>query len=90
MKVAVIFIGLAIAFGTALWWNREVADAFGPHTDVHSFQCLAEIGTGDCQRFWFVGLHQTNQTASIVFYAGILMAVFGLLMPRQEPDDDRY
>jgi hypothetical protein len=90
MKVPVIFIGLAMALGTALWWNRELAGALGPRMDAHGFRCLVEIGTGDCQRLWFAGLHQTNQIASIVFYAGILMAVFGLFMSGQEPSDDRF
>ena len=71
------FAGLFLAIGTAAWWHEELVGWIGNVGLVWSLRCLATFGTGECEKLWFVGMHQTNQTASIVFWAGVVAMVMG-------------
>ncbi len=88
MKLPLMGVGLLIAVGTALWWHSEVVHTFGNNTPAGGYRCLMLVGTGNCHQLWLSGLHQTNVTASVIFYGGLLMAIFGGLMPKQRKDGD--
>jgi hypothetical protein len=92
MKIPLMFIGIALAIGTYFWWNDELITMLGNDVSSSSFRCLVNVGTGDCRKLWYVGLHETNQIASMVFYAGILMAGLGLFMarPRRGADENEF
>lgn len=72
------FLGFLVAIGTAAWWHEELVGWIGNVPFVWSLKCLAMFGTGECEKLWFVGMHQTNQTASLVFWAGAVVAVVGM------------
>lgn len=69
----IAIVALIVAIGTAIWWSREVESFLGKPSPA--FRCLLNIGTGDCAQLWFIGLHSTNQVASLIFYGAL--AVFG-------------
>jgi hypothetical protein len=81
VKLPVILIGAVVAIGFALWWQDEISGFVGADAETYGLRCLIRAGTGNCRDLWFIGMHQTNQIASLGFYAGILAAAFGLLMP---------
>lgn len=71
-------LGGAVAIITALWWNGEVTGRLGNVAFDDTLSCLAKLGGGNCGQLWFVGLHQENQIAGVVFWAGVVMAGVGL------------
>jgi hypothetical protein len=73
-----IGIGSAITILTALWWHEEVVGRLGRVTFGNTLSCLARIGSGDCGSLWFIGLHQENQIAGLVFWLGVCVAGVGL------------
>jgi hypothetical protein len=81
VKPPLIAVGLIITIGFAFWWQSEVRGFVGADVHTYGLRCLLRAGTGNCQDLWLLGMHQTNQIASLGFYAGILMVLFGLLMP---------
>jgi hypothetical protein len=87
MKLPLIVVGVLSSLGAAQWWHSEVFNVFGSRTPSGGFRCLLLAGTGDCHQLWFVGLHQANITASLIFYAGALMTIFGCLMPNWRKDN---
>jgi hypothetical protein len=74
----IIGIGAAIAVLTDLWWYEEVAGRLGKVDARGALSCLVQLGTGNCSNLWFVGLHQENLIASVVFWGGVAAAVYGL------------
>ena len=76
-KLLCVVLGGAIAAASAVWWNSEVAGRVGSAAFGDTFDCLWRIGSGDCGKLWFVGLHQENQIAGLVFWLGIVLAVIG-------------
>jgi hypothetical protein len=84
VKLPLIVVGAIVTIGFAIWWQSEVRGFVGADAHIYGLRCLIRAGTGDCQDLWLLGMHQTNQIASLGFYAGILMAVFGLLMPTRK------
>ena len=78
---AIILLGLAAAIGSIVWWQAELSDVLGPNTSG-GFECLLNFGTGECHQLWFVGLHQTNQIASLIFYGGVAAIIAGLATQR--------
>jgi hypothetical protein len=80
LSIILIVAGSAIALFTSLWWKSEVAGRVGDGVASEvAFQCLRRLGTGDCEKLWLVGLHQSNQIAGLLFYGGIVLAAAGLL-----------
>ncbi len=72
------FLGIIISFLSAFWWHNELHSFFGEELSQFSFRCLLNFGTGDCANLWFLGFHQTNQFASVIFYAGLALAFYAL------------
>jgi len=79
MKKSLVAIGVAGAPLTLLWWHSEVKAFLGDKGAEHSARCIYNFGTGDCVNFWLVGLHQTNQIASLFFYVCLVVAFVGLV-----------
>ena len=73
-----IGLGSAIAILSALWWNGEVTGRLGRVAPQDAFSCLWKLGSGDCGALWFVGLHQENQIAGLMFWFGVVLAGVGL------------
>jgi hypothetical protein len=75
-----LFAGsIMVAVAVALWWRSEVANWLGDQGARGSFHCLVFVGTGNCRQLWWIGLHQTNQFASIAFWAAIVTAIWTLI-----------
>ena len=81
-------LGGAIAILTSLWWYYEVAGRLGRIAFQTTFTCLAKVGAGDCTALWFVGLHQENQIAGVVFWIGVALGISGLWRKHAEAEDD--
>ena len=71
-------VGGSTAVLTALWWHEEVAGRVGRVAFDDTLSCLAKVGGGNCGGLWFIGLHQENQIAGLVFWAGVILALVGL------------
>ncbi len=84
-----IGIGGVIALLIPLWWHEEVVGRVGRVAFHATFSCLTRIGMGACQKLWFVGLHQENQIAGLIFWAGVALAVSGLWRKYSQPDRPR-
>jgi hypothetical protein len=76
--------GAAVAGLTAIWWDSEVAGRVGVVQVDGFMSCLMNFGTGSCGKLWFIGLHQENQVASLIFWVAIGAAVYGLWRYAQE------
>lgn len=72
------WIGTVVAAVVAYWWNGEVVGRLGARAGGGSFHCLLNFGTGDCSSLWFVGLHSTNQFASLLFWGSAGTAIWAL------------
>lgn len=82
----IIILGIIFSFGTALWWNAEVVGRIGESINFSDTSvCLAKIGSGDCQALWFVGLHQENIIAGLVFWLGLIAIVAGIFYELSRP-----
>lgn len=80
-EITMLFVGIgsAIAIITTLWWHSEVTGRIGSRINFQAtFSCLAKLGSGDCQVLWYAGLHQENQIAGLIFWAGILLVIFNI------------
>jgi len=82
-----IVLGSAIAVLTSLWWHDEVAGRVGRVAFDATFSCLTKVGMGDCGTLWLVGLHQENQIAGLVFWAGVVLGVTGLWRKYSQPSN---
>lgn len=71
-------LGIAGAIIVPYWWNSEVAARIGDQGARGTFHCLLIFGTGDCVKLWWVGLHETNQFASLVFWGAVGLAIWSL------------
>lgn len=81
MGKVLIIIGAIIAWLTYGWWYNELGSSLlGAQATQLAFQCILNGGTGDCHNLWLVGLHETNQFASMFFYIGLLIAGSGILI----------
>ena len=83
-RKSVQLIGILIAVAAYVWWSSELS-RLGPDASKAAFACLIRFGTGACGTLWWVGLHQTNQIASLIFYGGIGFALFGLIKKPKLP-----
>lgn len=76
--LTIVGAGAALSLLTMLWWYSELAGRLGKVSFADSVSCLAKLGGGDCGALWLLGLHQENQTAGLIFYLGIGIAIVGL------------
>ncbi len=81
MRLGRAIIGAGLALAIDLWWTQEIVGRIGSQASRISFSCLVRAGTGNCQALWLAGLHQTNQIASLIFYAAIAFSVWSLASP---------
>lgn len=74
-----IILGAVVASGTYFWWYWELAGWLGQKdASGIAFPCLVRIGAGECAPLWLLGLHQTNQIASLIFYGGLVLCFSGI------------
>ena len=78
--------GICLSILSAVWWQNELTSLLGEQALQAGFSCLVTAATGDCSKLWFVGLHQDNEIASLAFYGGIALALYGLVPRKQKPE----
>ena len=84
-----LLIGCGLTLGATWWWNAELSSRLGREIAREATtECLLNFGTGNCGNLWFVGLHQTNQIASLIFYGGIV-TVLSCLFSRKPTSGDQ-
>lgn len=87
-RSAAFWGGLLGAFLIVGWWHSEVASRVGDALAEGSLNCLITMGAGSCAQLWWIGLHQENQIASVLFYVAAGVAVWALLQGKDFKKED--
>jgi hypothetical protein len=87
-KFGLVFLsGILGAVLVSKWWHSEIAARVGEKFARGSFHCLIVAGTGDCASLWWIGLHQENQIASLVFFGAIGLSIWALVKAKSLHDE---
>lgn len=88
-KIIAFVVGVGGAILINTWWHSELAWRAGANAAQSSLHCLIVGGTGDCALLWWLGLHEENEIASVLFYSALGLAIWAFvkIMSSQNPSN---
>ncbi len=84
VNIPLVIVGVFLALGANLWMRQ----ALGSYMEVDgmslAFYCVASIGSyKDCPQIWPADMQDIVQHASVLFYIGVYLIVWGLFISRK-------